>query len=200
MKQAAVNGALRFRFWVLLVLSLLAAIIPASAQKKDKNKNAPPSNLGEDLKLEMRKPEAQAIDQAIGEALGYWQIGDAESLHKYYADDVVLISGAWEPPIIGWDNYLKAYQAQRAQVNGARMDRSNTLIKVNGNSAWATYQFIYAANSEGKVAQFRGHTTLVLEKRGDRWVITLNHSSIVDSSAPQPAATTFDSAPPGGKP
>ena len=67
----------------------------------------------------MHTPDSQAIDQAIGEALGYWQIGDVDSLHKYYADDVVVVSGAWEPPVIGWDNFLKAYQAQRAQVSGA---------------------------------------------------------------------------------
>ena len=94
----------------------------------------------------MRRPSIRAI----GEALGYWQIGDADSLHKYYADDVVVVSGAWEPPVIGWDNFLKAYQAQRAQVSGERMDRSNTLIKVNGNSAWATYQFVYAAQIGGQ--------------------------------------------------
>ncbi len=97
--------------------------------------------MSEDIKSSMHTPDSQAIDQAIGEAMGYWQIGDPDSMHKYYSDDVVLVSGAWEPPIIGWDNFLKAYQAQRAQVSGARMDRSNTLIKVNGNSAWATYQF-----------------------------------------------------------
>ena len=49
---------------------------------------------------------------------------------------------------------------------------------------------------EGKVVQFRGHTTLVLMKQADRWVITLNHSSIVDSSVPEPA-TPMDSAQPG---
>ena len=146
----------------------------------------------------MNTPDAQAIDQAIGEALGYWQIGDAESMHKYYADDVVLVSGAWEPPIIGWDNFLKAYQAQRAQVSGARMDRSNTLIKVNGNFAWATYQFLYAAQMEGKVAQFRGHTTLIFAKQANRWVITLNHSSIVDSALPETADSDGSSQP--GKP
>jgi len=151
---------------------------------------------GLDIKSAMRLPDAQAIDQAIGEALGYWQIGDAESLHKYYADDVVLVSGAWEQPIIGWDNFLKVYQAQRAQISGARMDRSNTLIKVNGNTAWATYQFLYAAQSEGKVAQFRGHTTLFLVKQANRWVITLNHSSVVDSSLPEPAGPA-DPAQPG---
>lgn len=188
MIQIAANHSRCLRIRIILALALMTVAIPAGAQKKDKNKNAPTPDLGEDIKSAMRAPDAQAIDQAIGEALGYWQIGDAESLHKYYAEDVVLVSGAWEPPIIGWDNFLKAYQAQRAEVSGARMDRLNTLIKVNGNSAWATYQFIYAAQTDGKVAQFRGHTTLFLVKQADRWVITLNHSSVVDSSMPEPAA------------
>ena len=181
----------RIRFLQALAVpafALLIAVSPAGAQKK--NKNAPPPDPTMDLKSEMHPPDSQAIDQAIGEAMGYWQIGDTDSLHKYYSDDIVLVSGAWEPPVIGWDNFVKAYQAQRAQINGARMDRSNTLIKVNGNSAWATYQFIYAAQMEGKVIQFRGHTTLVLAKQGDRWLITLNHSSIVDSSMSEPGSST----------
>jgi ketosteroid isomerase-like protein len=198
MKQIAVNCARGYRIGIILALALMAATIPAGAQKKDKNKPAPTTDSGADLKSSMLLPDSQAIDQAIGEAMGYWQIGDAESLHKYYSADVVLVSGAWEPPVIGWDNFLKAYQAQRAQVSGARMDRSNTLIKVNGNSAWATYQFTYVAQMEGKVVQFRGHTTLILAKQADRWVITLNHSSIVDSSLPEPA-TTMGSAQPGGQ-
>jgi ketosteroid isomerase-like protein len=198
MTQVAVNYARSFQIGLILALALMAVAAPASAQNKDKNKNTPPPDLGEDIKSSMHTPDSQAIDQAIGEAMGYWQIGDAESLHKYYSEDVVLVSGAWEPPVIGWDNFLKAYQAQRAQVSGARMDRSNTLIKVNGNSAWATYQFTYVAQMEGKVVQFRGHTTLILAKQADRWVITLNHSSIVDSSLPEPA-TTMGSAQPGGQ-
>ncbi len=198
MRQGVARVASGFRFRLLLGLALLAVSFPAGAQKKNKNA-PPPPDLGEQIKAAMRTPDAQAVDQAIGEALGYWQIGDTESLHKYYADDIVLVSGTWEPPIIGWDNFLKAYQAQRAQVNGARMDRSNTLIKVNGNSAWATYQFVYAAQLNGNVAQFRGHTTLFLAKQGDRWLITLNHSSVVDSSVPESAAP-MSSVAPEGKP
>ncbi len=194
MKQVAVKCARSFRIWIILALALMAVAIPAGAQKK--NKSTPPPDLGEDLQSAMHTPDSQAIDQVIGEALGYWQIGDTESMHKYYAEDIVLVSGAWEPPIIGWDNFLKAYQAQRAQVSGARMDRSNTLIKVNGNSAWATYQFVYVAQMEGKTVEFRGHTTLFLVKQANRWVITLNHSSVVDSSLPEPATPT-DSARPG---
>jgi ketosteroid isomerase-like protein len=188
MRQAALNIARAFRAPVFLALVLAAAAIPASAQKKPKNKNQPAADPGVDIKAEMHAPDSQAIDEAIGEALGYWQIGDTDSLHKYYAEDVVLVSGAWEPPIIGWDNFLKAYQAQRAQISGARMDRSNTVIKVNGNFAWATYQFVYAAQMQDKVIQYRGHTTLILAKPADRWVITLNHSSIVDSTLPESPA------------
>lgn len=154
MRKVAVRFARGFRIWVILALAVTAIAMPAGAQKKNK-KTSPHPNPTEDLQSEMHTPDAQAIDQAIGEAMGYWQIGDTESMHKYYADNVVLVSGGWEPPIIGWDNFLKAYQAQRAQISGARMDRSNTLIKVSGDSAWATYQFVYAAQADGKVAQFR---------------------------------------------
>jgi len=200
MEQVLAKYSNFFRVWIFAAFALAAIASPASAQKKDKNKNAtPPPDPTEEIKSAMRGPDSKDIDETIGEALGYWQIGDTESLRKYYADDVAVVSGAWEPPVIGWDNFLKAYEAQRAQISGARMDRINTLIKVNGNTAWATYQFTYSAQMNGTVVQFHGHTTLCLVKQSDRWVITLNHSSIVDSSAPMPAAST-GSIPSTGKP
>jgi len=193
MRQVAAKYAGSFRISIILALALMTVVIPTGAQKK--SKNTPTTDLGQDLQSAVHMPDAQAIDLAIGESLGYWQIGDTESLHKYYADDVVTVSGAWEAPIVGWDNFLKAYQAQRAQVVGARIDRSNTVIKVNGNSAWATYQFVYVAQMEGKMVQYRGHTSLFLVKQANRWMIAFNHSSVVDSSLPVPA-TAMDSAQP----
>ena len=193
MIQVAAKYAGSLRISIILALALMTVVIPTGAQKK--SKNTPTTDLGQDLQSAVHMPDAQAIDLAIGESLGYWQIGDTESLHKYYADDVVTVSGAWEAPIVGWDNFLKAYQAQRAQVVGARMDRSNTVIKVNGNSAWATYQFVYVAQMEGKMVQYRGHTSLFLVKQANRWMIALNHSSVVDSSLPVPTAP-MDSAQP----
>jgi ketosteroid isomerase-like protein len=186
-----------------LALLLTAASAPGLAQsKKDKKKaqqDQSDANAQTDFKSMMDVPDNQAIDQAVGEALGYWQIGDVESLHKYYSDDVVMVSGAWEPPIMGWDNFVKAYQAQRASVTGGRVDRSNTFIKVNGTSGWATYQFVYTAMADSKVIQFHGHTTLVLNKVGGRWVIAVNHSSIVDSPpvSTAPQANPVSSAPAG---
>jgi ketosteroid isomerase-like protein len=194
-----VNPTKPCRFWIILAFALMAVTIPAGAQKKNKNKNNPASDSTESIKSSMPVPDSQAIDLTIGEALGYWQIGDAESMHKYYADDVVVVSGLWEPPVIGWDNYLKAYQAQRARVSGTHIDRSNTFIKVNGNTAWATYQFIYVAQMGSQLVQSRGHTSLVLVKQGDRWLITLNHSSVVDSSVPAPAGPTDPAQPSGNR-
>jgi ketosteroid isomerase-like protein len=198
MKQVLAVQASRFRIPILLTLVVMAIAIPAGAQKnKNKKKGASNADAQATADALIPVPDSEAVDRAIGEMMGYWQIGDVDSMHKYFADDVVVVSGAWEPPVIGWDNYVKAYEAQRANVEGAHMDRTNTLIKVYGNFAWATYQFVYVAMADNKVVQFRGHTTLVLNKRADRWVITLNHSSVVDSTAPAPAATPAESAHPG---
>jgi ketosteroid isomerase-like protein len=198
MRKPATNCYAWVAAWMFV--ALLLAATPAAAQKnKNKKVSATDSSAVSDLRSSLPPvPDSQAIDQAVGEMLGYWQIGDIDMLHKYYADDVLMVSGAWEPPVVGWDSFVKSYQAQRASVTGERIERSNTYIKANGSSAWVTYQFLYdAVASDGKIIQFRGHTTLVLNKTADRWVIALNHSSIVDSSTGGPS-TPAVSAPPGG--
>ena len=175
-------------FLLLLVLG-----VPAAAQKsKDKKKEPPKTEVPTDTQLP--QSDSQQIDQAIGETLGYWQLGDTESLRKYYAGDVVVVSGLWEPPVIGWENYARVFQSQRAGVTGVRMDRTNTYIKVNGNSAWATYQWNYSATLEGKPSGFRGHTTLVFSRQASRWLIVLDHSSVVPEAVP--AAPTASAAAP----
>jgi ketosteroid isomerase-like protein len=195
MKRLATRCFAKSGAWIVVTLVLMTVATPVPAQKnKDKKRDQPTADSQAISNPSM--PDSQAIDQAVGEALGYWQIGDLDSLHKYYADDVVVVSGIWEPPVIGWANYAKAYEEQRAHAAGARMDRSNTLINVTGNSAWATYQFVYMAMVDGKIAQFHGHTTLILNKKGDRWVIVLNHSSVVDSSYSNPGPSA-DSGQPG---
>jgi ketosteroid isomerase-like protein len=170
-----------------LLISVLG--VPAAAQKsKDKKKEPPKTEVPTDA--QMPQSDSQQIDRAIGETLGYWQLGDTDSLRKYYADDVVVVSGLWEPPVIGWENYARVFQSQRAGVTGVRMDRTNTYIKVNGNSAWATYQWNYTATLDGKFSGFGGHTTLVFTRQGSRWLIVLDHSSVVPEAVPAaPAAS-----------
>jgi ketosteroid isomerase-like protein len=82
--------------------------------------------------------------------------------------------------VIGWNNYLPLYQQQRARMQQVRLDRSNSFIKVNGNSGWVTYQWDFSGTVEGQPSVSQGHTTLVMEKRNDKWVIVLNHTSAAE--------------------
>src|SRR5579883_448879 len=177
-----VRRILFLSFSLLLTLALAST---ASAQKKKKDDQQSTPNPA------MQLPDEQKIDNAIGEMLGAWQLGDVEKLHAHYADDMDAVNGMWAPPVVGWPNYLASYQSQRARTQQVRLDRSNTLIRLapGGNTAWACYQWEFTALVDGVPTTAFGHTTLVLEKRNDAWLIVHNHTSLVQSSqaaAPQP--------------
>jgi ketosteroid isomerase-like protein len=83
------------------------------------------------------------------------------------------------------------------------MDRSNTFIKVSGTAVWACYQWDFGGTVDGQPMTSRGQTTLVLEKRSDRWMIVHNHTSValpgpVTTTQPSPANTPSPQQP--GKP
>jgi ketosteroid isomerase-like protein len=71
-------------------------------------------------------------------------------------------------------------------VQQVRMDRFNTFIKVSGTVGWACYQWDFSGTVDGQPTGSRGQTTLVFEKRGDRWLIVHNHTSVAQDA---PAAT-----------
>jgi ketosteroid isomerase-like protein len=127
--------------------------------------------------------------------LGAWQLGDVDRMHQDYADDAVFVSGFWAPPIFGWSNYAAIYQQQRARVQQVRMDRFNTFIKVSGTAGWACYQWDFSGTVDGQPTGSRGQTTLVFEKRGDRWLIVHNHTSVA-----QDAPATAQPVAPAGTP
>ena len=153
-------------------------------KKKDKDAEAAAS-------VSSLLPDNQAIDSMVSQMLGAWQAGDAEAMHKFYADDVTIVSGAWEPPLFGWANYERAYQAQFARTSIPRLERTNSYTKVMGDTAMVTYQWQFLGNVDGKRAEAYGHTTLVLQKRAGTWLIVLNHTSAIpaeDSPAGTPAS------------
>ena len=171
---------------LLLAAALLLAFgSPAEAQKKKKNE-PPPA----DTKHIIPMGEEQQIDYMISEMLGAWQIGDIEKLHKAYADDVSIVNGLWAPPVFGWANYLAAYQIQHIRMQAVRLDRSDTYIKFSGNFAWACYQWDFSAVADGQPTAARGQTTLIMEKRNDRWLIVHNHTSLVQTTQPATPANT----------
>jgi uncharacterized protein (TIGR02246 family) len=165
---------------LLGALVVLASGSPAAAsQKNQKKKNA----AAEQTPI-IPMGDEQQIDYMISEMLGAWQIGDIEKLHKDYADDVIVVNGIWAPPVIGWKNYLAAYEQQHARMQQVRMDRSNTYIKFSGNFAWACYQWEFSALVDGEPSAARGQTTLIMEKRDNRWLIVHNHTSVAPSAQP----------------
>jgi len=73
-----------------------------------------------------------------------------------------------------------------------RMDRSNTFIKVSGMAGWACYQWDFGGTVDGQPMTSRGQTTLVFEKRNDRWMIVHNHTAV---ALPGPVTTTQPASP-----
>ncbi|PYU02563.1 MAG: hypothetical protein DMG34_15975 [Acidobacteria bacterium] len=94
-------------------------------------------------------------------------------------------------------SYQALYKLQRSKMQQVRMDRSNTYIKVNGNTAWACFQWDFAAVIEGNPSAARGQTTYVFIKKDNRWLIAHDHTSIVQTAQPQAPAGTV---PPGSTP
>jgi len=200
------GSLLRRGWWRLAAAATIGALLlacagPAAAQKEKKKKKNEETGNTDSGKPMIPMGDEQQIDYMISDMLGAWQLGDVEKLHADYGDDVSVVSGIWTPPIIGWKSYLAVYQQQRARMQQVRLDRSNTYIKVNGSFGWACYQWDFSAVVDGQPSAAQGQTTLVVEKRNNRWVIVHNHTSLVtpQQAAPantQPAAPSEAAKPP----
>ena len=176
---------------LLVVLVALAPVVASSmatrntmalnhaAQNQKNNKKR--TNDADSLTLPL--PDPQAIDLLVSQMLAAWQVGDVETMHKYYADDMAAVSGSWEPPLVGWPAYAAAYQKQHSRTQNARLERTNTFTKLMGDAAWVTYQWEFSGLVDGQPARANGHTTLVLERRAGSWIIVLNHTSATPSAA-----------------
>lgn len=165
---------------------------PAVSHGTPPQKNKKPddaSNTAQALSA-LPVPDSQQIDHDIGEMLGAFQVGDVEAMHKYYADNVTFVRGTFDPPLVGWQNYVKLYEAQKAAFQGMQLVRRDTFIFVHADVSWASYQWQFIATYNGKPFDTRGQTTLVLTKVGNNWLIVHNHTSEI---CPEVAAPTSSS-------
>jgi ketosteroid isomerase-like protein len=169
----------------LLILSLCS-----SAPAGQKNKK--PKDAGDTTQNPVPLPPralSDEIDQDIGEMLAAFQVGNTEMMHKYYADNATFVSGAYEPPVVGWQNYAPLYDRQRAAFQGMQLVRRNTFIFSNGNAAWATYEWEFDSLLNGQPYSARGQTTLIFNKVGANWLIVHNHTSQICPQAASSAET-----------
>jgi uncharacterized protein (TIGR02246 family) len=195
-KRIRIFGALLAALGILLALAIAPG---ASAQNdKKKKKNEPPKVDNNSTNPLVPLTDEQQIDYMLSEYLGAWQLGDTERLHKFYSEDVSVVSGAWAAPVIGWTNFLALYQQQRSHMQQVRLDRMNTYIKVNGTTAWTCYQWEFSGAMDGTPTGARGQTTFVLVKKDNRWLIAHDHTSVVQTTKQtQPAGTPAGTPPTG---
>jgi uncharacterized protein (TIGR02246 family) len=186
--------------WIAATLILCVSSSHAQQKDKKKKKDAPTVDNSSANPI-VPMTDEQQIDYMISEVLGAWQIGDSARMHKSYSDDVSVVNGGWAPPILGWTNYEALYKLQRSKMQQVRMDRSNTYIKVNGNAAWACYQWDFAAVIEGAPSAARGQTTYVFIKKDNHWLIAHDHTSVIQAAPAQaPSNTVPGSAAPPATP
>src|SRR2546427_2731983 len=105
-------------------------------------------------------------------------------MQHFYTRSTRRSAAAGKPPLIGWANYARAYEAQFARTSGSRLERTNSYFKMMGDTAWVTYQWQFLGNVDGKRTQAFGHTTLLLQKRAGNWLIVLNHTSAIPADEP----------------
>ena len=176
------------RFYALLAIAALLSFgaMPSHAQQKEKKKKKD-SPLVDNSSANPIVPltDEQQLDYMISEVLGAWQIGDSNRMHKSYAEDVSVVNGGWAPPVLGWANYEALYKLQRSKMQQVRMDRSNTYIKVNGNTAWASYQWDFSGVIDGNPSAALGQTTYIFVKKDNRWLIAHDHTSVVQTAPAQ---------------
>jgi len=182
MNMSRTSGRTIHWLTVWMILVLLSA--PAFAQKKNKNAG---KDDGSSLPTPPM-PVPDTIDHNIGEMLGAWQVGDVDSMHKYYDDDVTVVAGTYEPPIAGWASYAVAYQKMHSRIQEMQFVRRNTVIRSRGDMAWAMYQWeFYGTVDRVRTPVIHGQTSLVFSKVGDRWLIVHNHTSQICDEEPAPA-------------
>src|SRR5260370_2632362 len=184
---------------LLLCVAMLGAFASPAAAQKDKKKkkdDAAPANIQPIIPM----GDEQQIDYMISSMLGAWQLGDLDRLHQAYADDVVFVSGLWAAPIFGWSNYLPLYQQQRARMQQVRLDPTNTYIKVSGTGGWPCYHWDFGGTVDGQPMISRGQTTLVMEKRNNRWLIVHHHTSVAQGAPPTTQPPAANPAPPTTQP
>ncbi len=193
---------IRGRCAVIAVL-ILAVSCGAWAGQKKKQPKEPPAPEQTRVLLST----ADQIDHNIGDMLAGFQLGDVELMHKYYAENVTFVRNTYDPPLVGWQNYVAAYNQQRAGFQGIQLIRRNTLIFTHGDTAWACYQWEFASEYNGRPFNAYGQTTLVFNKVGENWLIVHNHTSEVAQPAThvpppaeQPSAPALTPAPDRSRP
>ncbi|MGA9884124.1 MAG: nuclear transport factor 2 family protein [Candidatus Acidiferrales bacterium] len=185
MRRSVVRLAwVRYGAAILTAALTLALVSPVYAKQKNKKKKSSDDSSDSNPVPMPPMPVSEQINTDIGQMLGAFQLGDVATMHKYYADYATFVSGVWDPPVVGWANYVPLYKREWSAYQGIQLIRKNTYVFNVGDVAWASYQWEFDAMSNGQPFQARGQTTLVFNKVNGNWLIVHNHTSEICQVCP----------------
>jgi uncharacterized protein (TIGR02246 family) len=119
----------------------------------------------------------------VREALKFWFDAyakrDAEGLLSMVApdDDVVFIGTDADEKKLGREGLLEGLQRDFAYADSITVELPWISISGSGTVAWIAADYIYHVIVEGLEVQVKGRLTLIMEKRGERWLIVHAHFS-----------------------
>ncbi len=171
------------RGWTCVAAAALILAVSCVTWAGQKKKHAKEPEQPAQAQPRVSLSVADQIDHDIGDMLAGFELGDIELMHKHYAENVTFVRGTYDPPLVGWQNYVTAYNQQRAGFQGMQLIRRNTFIFPHGDTAWACYQWEFNSEFNGRPYSEHGQTTLVFTKVGENWLIVHNHTSEVPAPA-----------------
>ncbi len=128
--------------------------------------------------------EEQSVEKTIRAALNgaasFADTRDRSGVLRWYAKDYRGIQdGEWED-LSAVEQWLAAYEEELKRGSRVRFvgEASDVVARVSGATAWATYDYVFHASSEGELkGQDMGKCTALLRKEGTGWLIYHEHCS-----------------------
>ncbi|MDY9926937.1 nuclear transport factor 2 family protein [Methanosarcina sp.] len=97
-------------------------------------------------------------------------------------DDVVIYGTGADEKRVGQEAIKSQFERDWAQIEDPGLEYNWISISAAGNVAWAAIDAVSKAKVDGQNLKFQSRITMVLEKRGDRWLIVQGHFSFPDQS------------------
>ncbi|HEY2932389.1 MAG TPA: nuclear transport factor 2 family protein [Acidobacteriota bacterium] len=182
---------------ILLLLSFVAA--PATAQKVQAKKRpagtAAKEKASQPVDSATKKKETaeathpkkvkEEVEQAFNEWKDAYAEGDKNQFLKGFAQIPELVVRISQSEIIGYDNYLQAFQGREIPKT-TQSFRNVTTYPIDENAAFVTYLRSTGRSGEnGKPLAYRG--TVIFARTYSGWKVIAWHAHVVEDIPPPSA-------------
>ena len=173
------------RVLAIALLVLLAGMATAQTSTKKKSSHHTPPRGPVALPTADERAE---IGKRLQDVMDAWSTGEVEKMAPYFAKDSDLIFfdlvgveyKGWDEYAAGLEKYFAAYDSVNFRLNG------DATVHQKGEAAYATATWDALVTLKDQSKQhFTARWTLILEKRGDQWLVVHAHAS-APLAAPAP--------------